>query len=111
MRRGADGQSAALAARVGFEASGDRFRFINDAPGGIEEFLTLNGRSRAAVCALEKSDAQFVFEIPQPATKSRLLDSEGPCPLAYASVLGRGDRQAQLSRFHKRSRCPMTRCR
>lgn len=88
----ADGQSTALAARAGLEARSNCFRFIHDAPGGIEEFLAFDGRSRAAIGALEQSAAQPVFEIAQAAAKRRLLDVERLCRLAQASVLGRGDR-------------------
>ncbi|OIM89916.1 hypothetical protein BLN97_36400 [Bradyrhizobium elkanii] len=87
----ADGQSAALASPMSLEASGDRFRFIHDALGGIEEFLPFKGRSRAGVSALEESAAQLVFEIAQATTKSRLLDSERFCRLAEASVVRCGD--------------------
>ncbi|MET4519079.1 hypothetical protein [Bradyrhizobium sp. I1.7.5] len=58
------------------QAIGHCFSFAYDVPSIIEEFLSLDGRSRAAVCALEGRDAQFVFENPQPAPKSRLLDFE-----------------------------------
>lgn len=65
----ADDQSAALAAGVGFEARRHGFRLTHDAPGGIQEFLTLDSQSRTAVGALEKRTAQRVFEIAQAATQ------------------------------------------
>ncbi|MGY4363233.1 hypothetical protein ACVW0J_009726 [Bradyrhizobium sp. i1.7.7] len=90
----ADGQPTALATRAGLETSGHCISFAHDAPGGIEEFLTFNGRSRTATCALEQSAAQLAFEIAQAATKSRLLDVERLRRLPQASVLGRSDRPA-----------------
>ncbi|BBC03771.1 hypothetical protein BDS110ZK25_84480 [Bradyrhizobium diazoefficiens] len=107
----ADGQSAALTTRAVLATNRDCFRLINETPGSFEEFLPFNGRSCAAIGTLKQSDAQPVFEIAQAATKSGLLDSERLCRLAEASVLGRDDRPAQVSKFHRHGRNPRVSCR
>lgn len=53
----ANGQSTTLATRTVLETNRDCFRILHDALGRIEEFLAFDSRSRAAVCALEESDA------------------------------------------------------
>jgi len=50
----ADGQTTALTAGARFEASGERFRFFDDAPGGVEEFLASYCGPGATVRTLEE---------------------------------------------------------
>ncbi|MGY3581640.1 hypothetical protein ACVIGB_000288 [Bradyrhizobium sp. USDA 4341] len=90
----ADAQSTALAAPAAPEVTGHCLSIIHDALVVIEKFLTFDRRSRAALGALEDSSAQLLFEIAQAATQRRLLNSEGLCRLAEASVLGCDDRPA-----------------
>lgn len=68
------------------------FRLTHDAPGGIEEFQTLDRWSRASVGALEQRAVDLMFEIAQAATQRRLLDPERFCRLVEASMLRRGNR-------------------
>src|SRR5882672_3761501 len=94
-----DGQPPALTAGAGLEARGDRLRFLDDASGGIEKFLTFCGRSTAAVGALEEGGAQLIFEIPQASTECGLPYVEGLSRLPQTSMLGCDDGPAQISKL------------
>lgn len=53
-------------------------RIVDDTPGSIEEFLTLDNWSRAALGALQEGATHLMFEVAQSATQRSLLDSECP---------------------------------
>lgn len=61
-------------------------RIVDDTPGSIEEFLTLDNWSRAAVGALQEGATHLVFEVAQSATQLR-----SALGLAQASMLRNGD--------------------
>ena len=65
----ADRQATTLASGSSLQVRGDSFCFLDDAPGGVEEFLAIYGRASAAIGALEKRGAQLILEMPQGPTK------------------------------------------
>jgi len=87
----ADGQSTTLTAGAGLEVWGDRFRFLHDAPRGVQEFLAGHGRSGPTVGALEKCSAQLIFKIAQAPAESGLSDVERFGRLPKTAMLGRDD--------------------
>jgi hypothetical protein len=59
----ADGQSTAFASRVHLDASGDRFRFLDDPPSGVEEFLTCKRPSGATVRSFEENCSKPMLKV------------------------------------------------
>jgi hypothetical protein len=95
----ADRQSATLATRAGLQASSDSFCLLDDAPGGIKEFLTRHGRPCSAVGAFEQCRTELMFKITEAATQCRLTNVQCLRRLPQASVLRHDDCPPHVLKF------------
>ena len=73
---------------------------VRDDPRAREELLPGARQVRAAVGPLEQLGAESVFEIAQPAAQGRLAYVQGFRRPSQAAVLGRDDRQTQITKLY-----------
>ncbi len=92
-------QSTTLASGAGLETRGDRLRFLDDAPGAVEKFLTFYGRAGSAIGRLEKCGTQLVFQITQATAQRRLPNIERVGGLSKTSVLSGNDCPSQFAKL------------
>src|ERR1700735_3863386 len=96
----ADGQSTAFASRAHLDASGDRFRFLDNPLRGVEEFLTCRRWPGATVRSFEENCSKLMLKVTQAPTERRLPDIESRCCPPKAFVLSCDNSPAQRSKFN-----------